>query len=509
MENQNLSSNKNLNSSSDYYFNTIKSLNKSNDKLLSLYSDLPSNISNKNDIIHWKEKKESLEKILVDCNSIKDFPKEFLSLHFFNNFLSCHLLIHEKGSSNCFCYNYRQKNAFSKTNITIGHFNKFYNIVKKSKNKSFSRELIKNINIELVGTFLAKEFSLGKHNLILVLSRNDFLGPSREEQYYFSSFSKNLGPILDGLLQNETTNLKLISIIQCLYEYPFPLAILKKKEIIFKNLIYKEVPSTEDLLVVEEFNFEEKYSLILYKNKDEEVHTSDLFHFERISLLGELLNTLRHELSNPLFGLGLASQLLSHEFADSDNEELFTEVHKNITRCQLIIENFSNLYQNANTDKEVSLKKLIEEAFTLAKSEMREIEKCIEYSSEVSDNLQIKLNPTWFVQVLFNLLINSAQALRSHTDNKNKIITLNCSIKSKVIHISVKDNGPGIEEEKISQLFKPFFTTKKSGTGLGLPISKNLAKKMGGDLVVINNIGSSGLTFNFTIPMDNHEHTHY
>ncbi len=493
----------------NYYVNSIKSSNKNNQKLLDLYCELPSNQTNQNEIVFWKKKKESLEKLLVDCNSIQDFTEEFLNLTHFKDYLSAHLLIHEKGSSNCFCFNSRKLNKTTKTKIKIGDFNKLYNIVKKSKNKSFTREQVAPADISFLGTFLAKEVSLHNHNIVLVLSRNDFLEPAKEELSYFSSFTKNIGPILNGLLQHETVNVKIITLIQCLYEYPFPLQIFKNNEVIFKNYSYKNVKNSEQLINVENFNFDKLYSITLYTHKDEETHTSDLFHFQRISLLGELLNTLRHELSNPLFGLGLASELLKGEFKHTENEELFDEVHNNVLRCQLIIENFSNLYQNLSVEKNVFLRKIIDESLTLTKSETRGIEKNVNYQKLIDENFGMKINPTWLVQILFNLIVNSAQALRAQEANTMKQITMNIFIKDNRVNIIISDNGPGINEDKIEKIFKPFYTTKPNGTGLGLPISKNLAKKMNGDLTIKLNRPNPGISFTLTLPIDRNENINH
>ncbi len=490
----------------EFYFQSIRSLNRGNDKLLELYSNLHSNINSNNEIIYWKDKKQSLEKLLIDCNSIQLFPKEFLNISYFKEYISCHLLIHEKGSSNCYCFNSSRQGRDSRTFFNIGEFNKFFNIVKKSKNKSFNRDQIYNLDIDFLGTFLAKEYAFAHYNIILVLSRNDFLAPSKSELSNFHSFTKNLPPIINGLLENESANKKIINLIQCLYEYPYPLVIKKNDDIIFKNYSYKEVPTYEQLLELESFEIYTHYKLILYTLRDNESHTSDLFHFQRVSLLGELLNTLRHELSNPLFGVALASQILASESKNDDDKEIFREVSKNIERCQLIIENFSNLYQNVNIQKEVNLKKLIEESLTLTKSETRSIEKNIYYQKEIEKHLEIKVNPTWVVQILFNLIVNSAQALRSiEDDNKKLQILISIYKKENFIVVSVSDNGPGINQEQINELFKPFYTTKSNGTGLGLPISKNLARRMDGDILVRSNKPNPGVTFSLFLPIKNNE----
>src|SRR5690606_31943138 len=106
------------------------------------------------------------------------------------------------------------------------------------------------------------------------------------------------------------------------------------------------------------------------------------------SLLGELLNTLRHELSNPLFGLKLGSQVFKTIDVNEENKEIMSEIEKNVNRCQVIIENFSNLYQVQSESRPVSLKKIIDEALVLSKSETREMNKIVSFEDD-TDKLEL------------------------------------------------------------------------------------------------------------------------
>jgi C4-dicarboxylate-specific signal transduction histidine kinase len=79
-------------------------------------------------------------------------------------------------------------------------------------------------------------------------------------------------------------------------------------------------------------------------------------------------------------------------------------------------------------------------------------------------------------------------------------IWINVKKENAFATIEVKDNGEGIPDEKISQLFKPFFTTKSQGTGLGLVLSRNLAIKMDGNLEYIKDM-AGGATFKLSLPI--------
>jgi C4-dicarboxylate-specific signal transduction histidine kinase len=179
-----------------------------------------------------------------------------------------------------------------------------------------------------------------------------------------------------------------------------------------------------------------------------------------------------------------------------DNKEIMAEIEKNINRCQVIIENFSNLYQVDTETKPVSLQKVIEESIVLSKSESREVRKFVNFSTQ-AENLKTELPMIFVVQILFNLIVNASQSLKGV--NSQKEITINIDSDEKNIFVDVIDNGPGIPENKLSELFKPFFTTKSQGTGLGLVLSRNLALKMGGNLEYIPN-SNKGAHFKLTLP---------
>ncbi len=87
---------------------------------------------------------------------------------------------------------------------------------------------------------------------------------------------------------------------------------------------------------------------------------------------------------------------------------------------------------------------------------------------------------------MINLINNSIHALEGIPD---PLIKLSCIVEQDKTIILVTDNGKGIEEEIMNQIFIPFYTTKKSGSGIGLSLSKNILKKHGGNLLVSSQVG--------------------
>jgi len=101
-------------------------------------------------------------------------------------------------------------------------------------------------------------------------------------------------------------------------------------------------------------------------------------------------------------------------------------------------------------------------------------------------NATIKIDRKLIEQVLINLINNSIHALEGI---KDPLIKISCIVEQEKTLIVVSDNGKGIEENIMNQIFIPFYTTKKNGSGIGLSLSKNILKKHGGNLLVSSEVG--------------------
>jgi len=100
--------------------------------------------------------------------------------------------------------------------------------------------------------------------------------------------------------------------------------------------------------------------------------------------------------------------------------------------------------------------------------------------SIIPENLQINADPDLIEQVLLNLMTNAIEALNETDEPKIQLIA-EMNDKSTII-ISVTDNGCGIEQEALSKVFIPFFTTKSDGSGIGLSLSKQIMRLHGGSM---------------------------
>jgi two-component system NtrC family sensor kinase len=444
----------------------------------------------------WDEIIKKVNLISNESHSLRSLMEKLLDVPFLQKFESSLVILHLKGQTKAELLGIVWRSEKTQTLVEVKEFNAFFNSIKKSKIKSFSSDTFPKMNLPFNGSFLAKEVMSKKYSMVAIVSRQDFLSYSKEEIELFETCIDLLQPHFERLIDQEFSDKRISELRVCLKDFPLPLRIRDGiSGSSFMNDLYTSELQDKDIF----FNkkVQGPFSIDLYDSDELRHYAFDLFHFQRISLLGELLNTLRHELSNPLFGLKLGSQLFAMMDVNTDSKEIMAEIEKNINRSQVIIENFSNLYQIQNESKPVALKKIIDESIVLSKSEGREVRKAIQYLND-TENIQLDVPLIFVVQIIFNLIVNAAQAMKNVEGPKELTLTINAEDKN--VYIDVVDNGPGIPEDKLSQLFKPFFTTKTQGTGLGLVLSRNLALKMGGNLEYLVNNSGKGAHFRLTLP---------
>jgi nitrogen fixation/metabolism regulation signal transduction histidine kinase len=135
---------------------------------------------------------------------------------------------------------------------------------------------------------------------------------------------------------------------------------------------------------------------------------------------------------------------------------------------------------------EVAVKPLLEEMAMLHKKELADhgIKICV---SVTPDNLFILADKTMIEQVLINLIKNAIQAFDDQPDKKIELLAV-ANEKGRAV-ISVKDNGAGIDAEALEKIFIPFFSTKKTGSGIGLSLSKQIMRQHEGRITVKSKLG--------------------
>ncbi|WP_127715309.1 sensor histidine kinase [Halobacteriovorax sp. HLS] len=430
-------------------------------------------------------------------SSTKELPEYILKSKLYKSYSSCQIMIHQKGSPSISAYCYDETLGPTQKEILVTNFSKIFNLVKKSKNKLFDQSSLLETDIGVVGTFLAKEIELSKHSILIFISRNDFLPPSDIEIGLFNSSMSFISDVVQDILLTSLEKQRSELYSSFIQHYPHPVFLDENP----LNISAREIELLEQEEADKYIDVNEKKLVELYKTQQKD--TSDIYHHQRISLLGELLNTLKHELSNPLFGLKMASDLLLLEDGDDEFKTTVNDISINSNRCQTIIDNFSKLYREENIFEEFNISDVIKETILLTKSESKQIPKKIDfYNFQVEKDYIINSNPTWLSQIIFNLVINSSQAIKSSGTNlsTNKI-DISIIKRLEEIEISISDTGPGIPDKYKSKVFDAFYTSKSKGTGLGLSICANLIDKLHGKIEIIDR-DECGTIVIFTLPIE-------
>jgi C4-dicarboxylate-specific signal transduction histidine kinase len=149
----------------------------------------------------------------------------------------------------------------------------------------------------------------------------------------------------------------------------------------------------------------------------------------------------------------------------------------------------------------LSLHDVISDSIAFLSSEIRAMNVAI--SLDLLPNLpNVRGDRIQLQQVVVNLVINAAQAM-ANADAARRVISIQTMmIDDRTIGCAVEDSGPGIDPRHCNRLFDSFYTTKASGMGLGLPVSRSIIEAHHGELRADNNSSLGGARFSFTLPVD-------
>ena len=219
--------------------------------------------------------------------------------------------------------------------------------------------------------------------------------------------------------------------------------------------------------------------------------------WERLATAGEIAAGLAHEIRNPLATAKAAIQLARMVKDPPKQEELLNKLERELDRLNDILTNFLNISKPMPEKKlePVNLNQVLNELLFLLNSEalLNEIDLEINFFS--GKPLVVLGSSGSLKQVFLNIARNAIEAMT----NGGKL-SISTSLHTGCVHVTFQDNGPGIPEEYMATITKPFFTTKPGGTGLGLSISSSIVKMMGGGLIIKSALGE-GTTVNICLPV--------
>jgi PAS domain S-box-containing protein len=224
----------------------------------------------------------------------------------------------------------------------------------------------------------------------------------------------------------------------------------------------------------------------------------------QLSFVGELAAGLAHEIKNPLAGIqGVVDILIRRRDKNDPEREALEGMRHEVTRIDNTVRLLLDRARPRPVSlRETSLRELVARSVNLAQAQVTNgagSEKQVKVNFEApEDPVMISIDPGQIEDAVLNLIINAIEAVDD--DGQVSIRLSTPQDDSEQIAIEVSDNGAGIREQDISKVFDPFFTTRQSGTGLGLPSVRRIARLHGGGVDVKSSPGQ-GSVFTIRLPL--------
>ena len=208
-------------------------------------------------------------------------------------------------------------------------------------------------------------------------------------------------------------------------------------------------------------------------------HAKSFSDVEKLSSIGELSARIAHDLRNPLGIIKNAVELIEISLKDKDNESLKKKIKMIKNASERMSRQINDVLDFVRTRSlQLEKKSLVAILESSLKSNVPDSIKIIKPQNDVEIHCDSKQ-----LEVVFNNIIaNAVESLENSGEIKIRITN-----NQKNVKIEIEDSGPGISQENLEKIFDPLFTTKPSGTGLGLISCKNIVEQHGGSISVSNN----------------------
>ena len=228
---------------------------------------------------------------------------------------------------------------------------------------------------------------------------------------------------------------------------------------------------------------------------------AELTHMNRVATAGELSASIAHEVNQPLTGIvaraSAARRWLAAEKPDLDKvRAALGQIESAGHRASDIITNVKSMFKRDTQDRaDIDINELIGTVMGLLTIDLRKHQ--IELKTELSDQLPpISGNQVQLQQVILNLIMNAIDAMDSVPE---RVLSLRTAPDGRDgVHVSITDTGVGIDSSHLDQIFKPLFTNKVHGMGMGLSICRSIIESHNGQIWV--SAGKRGSTFELVLP---------
>jgi PAS domain S-box-containing protein len=234
-------------------------------------------------------------------------------------------------------------------------------------------------------------------------------------------------------------------------------------------------------------------------------HQAALAHVLRVSTMGEMAAGLAHEINQPLgaianYANGIATRLRGGVIQVDALLGAAEQIAAEALRAGEVIRRLRDFVRRGDSNREpCDLNALVREAAHLIEPDARAANIKVRLVLE-PQLAALEIDPIQVEQVILNLLRNGLEAMSTGDAGGDELLVETSTAGHASLELRVRDNGPGVPAAVVDRIFNAFFTTKKSGLGMGLSISRSIIEDHAGHLWMRQNI-DRGATFGFTLPV--------
>ena len=236
-------------------------------------------------------------------------------------------------------------------------------------------------------------------------------------------------------------------------------------------------------------------------------HQAELTHVLRVSTIGEIAAGLAHEINQPLgaiasYAQGCRRRIESGSARPDEIVPALENIAGQALRAGEIIRRLRQLVQKGETAHEnADLNAVVTDAMHVILPQARWQDVAV--GVDLAPGLpRVRVDRIQIEQVVLNLILNALEAVQECNGRKPELSVGTRLADAGAVEVVVRDNGPGLESAIIEKMFEPFFTSKPSGLGMGLAISRSIVREHGGRIWATNN-ADHGATFHFELPIPN------
>ena len=218
---------------------------------------------------------------------------------------------------------------------------------------------------------------------------------------------------------------------------------------------------------------------------------------QRLITMGQTAASLAHQIRTPLSSAILYSSNLKKQTLNNQDRLIISEkIILRLRHLEHIVNDMLVYARGSNSNEsDFSVVELMNDLLQMTNVHLQESNIDVEWVNSINGKVLIKGNRQMLVSSLINLVVNAIQAM----PDKGKLILKTVEENNNEVEISIQDNGVGIKNDDLDNVFKPFFTTKDDGTGLGLAVVRAVIHAHNGNIKV-EQVKPKGTKFKMVIP---------